>query len=265
MREISLIPLTGICEVEPGDNLAEHIWKAMRASGVVPEQGDLLVVAHKVVSKAEGRVVNMAEVCPGPEAVRLAEETGHTPELTQLILDESAEVYPYHDRGILMSRHRLGWTCANAAIDHSNAPEGQAILLPLDPDESAGRLREALRERTGVSMPVLISDTHGRPLREGIIGITVRCCGLEAVKNYVGRTDRFGHRLNVSREAVADELCAAATLCMGQADESVPAVLIRGYAYTPAETGSAPLKRKPERELFRPACDRKGKEGGNSL
>lgn len=263
MTGISLLPLRGMGEVAPGDDLVEHIWKAMEASGVTPEPGDLLVVAHKVVSKAEGRVVNMAEVQAGPEAVRLAEETSHTPELTQLILDESREVYPYHDRGILMSRHRLGWTCANAAIDHSNAPQGQAILLPLDPDESARRLRAALEERTGVSMPVLISDTHGRPLREGIIGIAVGCCGLEAVKNYVGRTDRFGQRLNVSREAVADELCSAASLCMGQADESVPAVLIRGYAYTPAETGTAPLKRKPERELFHPACDKR--EGGEQL
>ena len=260
MSGISLFPLAGMGEVAPGDDLAEHILGAMAAAGLEPAPGDILVVAHKVVSKAVGRVVDIARVRPGPEAVRLAEETAHTPELTQLILDESVEVYPYHDRGILMSRHRLGWTCANAAIDHSNAPLGQAILLPLDPDESARRLRAALEARTGVSMTVLISDTHGRPLREGIIGIAVGCCGLEAVKNYVGRTDRFGQRLNVSREAVADELCSAATLCMGQADESVPAVLIRGYCYTTAETGSAPLKRKPQRELFRPACDKR--EGG---
>lgn len=255
MGGIRLIPITGMGEIGPGDNLAGQIHGAITAAGITLEAGDVLVVAHKVVSKAEGRVVNLADVVPGPEAQILAAHTGHTPQLTQLILDESTQVFPYGERGILMARHRLGWTCANAGIDHSNAPAGQAILLPLDPDESARRLRAELEERTGVAMPVLISDTHGRPLREGIIGIAVGCCGLEAVKNYAGRTDRFGNRLSVSREAVADELCAAATLCMGQADESVPAVLIRGYGYVPADAGSSPLKRRPERELFRPACD----------
>lgn len=253
MAPITLYPLSGMGEAAAGDDLAAMLWQALEDNGITPQAGDILVAAHKIVSKAEGRTAVLAEVTPSSKALVLAEQTGKPPALVQLVLEEAREVYPCGR--VLMARHRLGWTCANGGVDQSNAGEGRAVLLPLDPDASARALSEALSYRAGFPVPVLISDTHGRPLREGITGVAVGAWGLEVLKSYIGRRDRQGRTLGVSREAVADELCAAASLCMGQGDESVPAVLIRGYGYTPAQSGTGPLKRPPERELFVPRTE----------
>lgn len=253
MSAITLLPIQGIPEISPGDNLAVILSQKLEDQGMPPLPGDLLVIAHKIVSKAEGRVVALEDISLSPDAIALGELTGKPPALVQLVLAESERVVPFPKQGVLMARHRLGWICANAGVDQSNAGEGKAVLLPVDPDRSAMLLSQELFKRTGVSLPVLISDTHGRPLRAGIVGAAVGSWGLEVLKSYVGQKDRFGHVLGVSREAVADELCAAASLCMGQGDESTPAVLIRGYSFVPAAAGSGPLKRPPEQELFQPA------------
>ena len=253
MSAITLLPIQGLPEISFGDDLAAVLLRKLEDQGTSPRPGDILVIAHKIVSKAEGRVVALEDISPSPEALALGEKTGKPPALVQLVLEESERVVPFPKQRVLMARHRLGWTCANAGVDQSNAGDGKAVLLPTDPDRSAKQLSQELSRRAGVSLPVLISDTHGRPLRAGIVGVAVGAWGLEVLKNYVGQKDRFGHTLSVSREAVADELCAAASLCMGQGDESTPAVLVRGYGYVPASAGSAPLKRPPEQELFQPA------------
>ena len=251
MSAITLFPVQGLPEIGPGDDLAPILLRALEGQGLLPQPGDVLVVAHKIVSKAEGRVVNLEDITPSPEALELGKQTGKPPALVQLVLEESEQVVPLSK--VLMARHRLGWTCANAGVDQSNAGDGRAVLLPLDPDRSAMLLSQELARRCGTTIPVLISDTHGRPLRNGIVGVAVGAWGMEVLKSYVGRRDRFGHTMSVSREASADELCSAASLCMGQGDESTPAVLIRGFHYIPASAGSAPLKRPPDQELFRPA------------
>ena len=233
-------------------SLPDLLVRALDAPGLRPSGGDVLVVAQKVVSKAEGSLVNLASVTPGEHALRLAGETGKDPRLIEVILGESTRVVRVY-AGVLITEHRLGFICANAGVDHSNVGEDPEVvcLLPRDPDASARAIWAAVRAAFGAPVGVIVNDSHGRPHREGAVGVCIGAAGFEPLVSLVGRPDRYGYTMRTSVEAVADELAAAATLLQGQCDEDTPAVLIRGVPVSPGEGGAGRLLRDPSRDLFR--------------
>ncbi len=257
-RSLSLVALGGIPLIRPGDDLAEIIVAALQASGEALRDGDVLVLAQKIVSKAEDRYVTLADVTPGRRAAELAAEIDKDPRLVELILSESTEVVRSR-KGVLVVAHRLGLVLANAGIDASNveqdgADDGRVLLLPENPDASAALLVTALRRATGSKIGIIINDSLGRAWRHGTVGAAIGAAGIEALCDLRGRSDLFGRPLQSTQVGQADEIAAAASLLMGQADEGRPVVLIRGLAETAgaAETeGADALVRPPEQDLFR--------------
>jgi len=251
---LELITLQGFPEVEPGDDLAALVLAALHANGLTLEDGDVLVVAQKIVSKAEGRYVRLAEVTVTPEAEALAAEAGKDPRQVQLILQESREVLRVRP-GVIIVEHRNGYIHANAGIDRSNirqhAADPRVLLLPLDPDASARALREGLAARGAVAPQVIINDSVGRAWRNGTVGLAIGTAGLEPLWNQIGERDMYGNVLEVTEPAVADELAAAASLVMGQAGERCPVVLARGLQLRSSTAGSASLLRDRSIDLFR--------------
>jgi coenzyme F420-0:L-glutamate ligase/coenzyme F420-1:gamma-L-glutamate ligase len=251
-----LFAVTGLPAVEPGDDLAALLLEGLARQGLVPADRDVLVVAQKVVSKAEGRLVDLATVAPGPAARRIAGQVDKDPRLVQVILDESTVVLRAAP-GVLVTETRHGFVCANAGVDQSNVGRGGdwVVLLPEDPDASAARLRAAIAEATGADPAVVINDSHGRAWREGSVGVAIGAAGIGAVEDLRGRPDLFGRLLRHSTVGVVDELAAAASLVMGQADEGVPAVLVRGARFgRPPEAddaGARAVQRPHDRDLFR--------------
>jgi coenzyme F420-0:L-glutamate ligase / coenzyme F420-1:gamma-L-glutamate ligase len=254
MAQVTLIAVPGFPEVGPGTDLPALIVRTLRSAELAPAAGDALVVAQKIVSKAEGSVVDLTAVHPGPEAVRIAQTIDKDPRLVEVVLRESIRVVRAQ-HGVLITEHRLGFISANAGVDHSNVGLGPHVvsLLPRDPDASARAIRDALRDAFDVPVAVLINDSHGRPHREGAVGICIGAAGLDPVVSLVGRPDLYGYMLRTSSEAVADELAGAATLVQGQCAEAIPVVLIRGLALAESadEGGAARLLRDPSRDLFR--------------
>lgn len=252
MEPAALFPLEGLPLVRPGDDLVALLGEALAGIGG-PRPGDILVVAQKIVSKAEGRFVRLADVVPSPRAVELAQITGKDPRLVEVILWDTAEVLRARP-GLIIVEHRLGFVCANAGVDRSNvAPEGEEVVLrlPADPDASARRLREGLAQRFGVDLGVVIADSHGRAHRKGVIGVAIGVSGLPALEDWRGRRDLFGYTLQRTEVALGDLLASAATLLLGQAAEGVPAVLIRGVPFTPREGSARELIRERIYDLFR--------------
>jgi coenzyme F420-0:L-glutamate ligase/coenzyme F420-1:gamma-L-glutamate ligase len=251
---ICLSALEGIPLIGPGDDLAALLAEAMRAMATRPVDGDILVVAQKVVSKAEGRFVNLAHVVPSTCANTLAEIVGKDPRLVEVILSESTEVVRYK-KDVLIVAHRLGFVMANAGVDQSNVgPEGdeQVLLLPLAPDESAAALKAQLDREFGVDLGVIINDSFGRPWRNGVVGVALGAAGVPSLRNLVGAPDIFGRRMRVTEVAMADEIAAAASLLMGQGDERIPAVLVRGVTAKHGESVPASaLVRPKEVDMFR--------------
>lgn len=248
MVSYQLFAPEGIGSIQPGDSLAQLLGDAFAAEGLVLQDGDILLLAHKIVSKAEGRVYRLAEVVPSPRAVELAARTGKDAALVELILRETDEVLWAQPR-LLLCRHRLGFICANAAVDCSNAGEGSAVLLPVDPDRSAAQLRCALEQRFHCRLGVVICDTHGRPFREGAGGIAIGASGVSVLKSYVGQADRDGRLMRSSVEATGDELAAAATLLMEQSSAGRPAVLVRGLSLGGDDTAAVAI-RDDERDVL---------------
>jgi coenzyme F420-0:L-glutamate ligase/coenzyme F420-1:gamma-L-glutamate ligase len=247
--ELRIIAIEGIPEVRPGDDVAALIVTAA-ASGPGITNGDILVVTQKIVSKADDRVVALADVEPTPEAERLAAETEKDPRLVELILQESVRIVRQAGP-VLITETRHGWVCANAGIDSSNVgPEGTVCLLPVDSDRSAREIRDGIREATGIEVPVIISDTFGRPWREGHTNVAIGIAGMRPFVDYVGKIDSFGYELRVSTLMVADELAAAAELVQGKLD-NVPVTIVRGYDYPRGEGSARELVRPPEKDLFR--------------
>ena len=247
--EVRIIPLRGLPEVPRGAGVAELIAQAAgRDPGIRP--GDILVVTQKIVSKAEGRLVVLAEVTPSPEAERLGTETEKDPRLMELILRESNGIV--RQRGpVLITETRHGFVCANAGIDASNVgPEGTVCLLPEDPDRSAEEIRRGIRQRTGTEVAVIISDTFGRAWREGHTNVAVGIAGMLPFVDYVGKVDPFGYELRVSTLAVADELAGAGELVMGKLD-GVPVAIVRGYDYPRGEGTARQMVRAKDNDLFR--------------
>lgn len=250
---IEILALTGLPEIHPGHDLAGLVLDACARQSVGIRDDDVLVLTQKAVSKAEGRIVDLDRVEPSLLARRFAESARKDPRLVELALSQARRIVRM-DRGILISETHHGLVCANSGVDTSNLEgPGRACLLPEDPDRSAREVRAALRERTGLGPAVLVSDTFGRPWREGVVNVAIGAAGMKVLVDYRGRRDAAGRELTTTVIAVADEIAAAAELVMGKLDR-VPAALVRGYAYThddEDEEGARAMHRAPERDLFR--------------
>lgn len=253
--QLTLTALPGIPMVEPDDDLSEIVLDAYARAGLTPASGDVLIVAQKVVSKAENRYAHLGTIEPSTAALELADRTRTDARLTELILRESREVLRQRP-GVIIVEHQLGYVHANAGIDRSNIIsdddyDPRVLLLPADPDASARRLRDTLRERCGADLAVIINDSAGRAWRNGVIGFAIGCAGIEPLRDMIGQPDMFGRALERTQIAVADELAAAGSLLMGQASEATPIVLARGVRFTASEVGSTPLIRAKHEDLFR--------------
>jgi coenzyme F420-0:L-glutamate ligase / coenzyme F420-1:gamma-L-glutamate ligase len=247
---IELLALDGIGEVAPGDDLAVMIADAAEASGIGLTDADVLVVTQKVVSKAEARLVELGSVEPSALAREWGARWDKDPRQVELVLRESASIVRMGPGGLIISRTRHGLVCANAGVDVSNVGGGEvASLLPEDPDESARRLREALRARTGAAPAVIISDSFGRPWRNGIVNVAIGTAGMEALLDLRGQPDAAGREMKATVIAVADELASAADLAGGKVEQR-PVVVVRGYAWRPSEAGASVLVMEAERDLF---------------
>ena len=252
--ELRLVPLRHVPLIRKGDDLADLMARACVQGGVVPEAGDVLVVAQKIVSKAEGRLRRLDEVEVSPRAEELAVLVGKDARLVELILAETERVVRAVPN-LLIVEHRQGWIMANAGVDQSNVGaenDSLALLLPEDPDASCRRLRSALQERFGVAIAVMINDSFGRPWRNGVTGVCLGAAGLEVLRDCRGRPDLFGRPLRHTDIALGDEIASAASLLMGQADEHVPAVLVRGLRVAARSNETArDLLRPADQDLFR--------------
>jgi coenzyme F420-0:L-glutamate ligase / coenzyme F420-1:gamma-L-glutamate ligase len=251
---VSIIGLHGIPMVQPGDNLHAIMISALVDADIAPEPHDVFVVAQKIVSKAEGRYVDVSTVKPSAQAEKLAAETGKDPRFVELVLSESKRIVR-HRENLIIAEHRLGFVMANAGIDHSNVAPGdgneRVLLLPVDPDASARALREELVASYGVPVAVIISDSFGRPWRRGTVGIAIGSAGLPSMIDWRGHPDLFGRPLEVTETGFADEIAAAASLVMGQANEAMPIALVRGLQWIAPEADAAVLVRPREHDLFR--------------
>jgi coenzyme F420-0:L-glutamate ligase/coenzyme F420-1:gamma-L-glutamate ligase len=257
---LSFIGIDGIPMIQPGDDLFALIAAAVEQMGERIQDGDVLVLAQKIVSKAEDRYLDLRTVVPGEEAETLAIEVDKDPRKVQAILDESNEVVRKRE-GVLIVEHRLGFVQANAGIDQSNISheadleDDLCLLLPVDPDHSAALLRDQIRDQLGVNVGVIINDSLGRAWRNGSLGLSIGVAGFTALENYVGQTDIYGRELLVTAVAAADGMAAGASLVMGQTSEKTPVVLVRGFKPAepalPEDRGVKPLIRAKEMDLFR--------------
>jgi coenzyme F420-0:L-glutamate ligase / coenzyme F420-1:gamma-L-glutamate ligase len=252
---VTLTALEGIPLVHAGDDLAALIAKALDDAAIVPEDDDILVVAQKIVSKAEGRQVDLESVAPSPRAEALAAEVGKDPRHVEVILQESEEVLRVATYA-LITVHKLGFVLANAGVDQSNVehkPGGDesVLLLPEDPDRSATGLKTALDAKYGVHMGVVINDSAGRAWRRGVIGLAIGAAGLPALRSLVGSPDLFGRPLRITEHGAADEIASAASLLMGQAGEGLPVVHVRGLRYDAEEAPAKALIRPKDQDKFR--------------
>ncbi len=252
--ELRIIPVTGIGEITPGIDLGLVVYEALQAQELALQQGDILVVTQKIVSKAEGNIVNLDRICPSEFARSLALESKKDASYIELVLRESRRIVRM-DHGVLIAETKHGFICANAGVDESNVTGSREVtLLPVDPDRSAQQLRAYLQELSGESvsfdMAIIISDTWGRPWRNGQVNMAIGLAGMEALVDYRGQLDPYGYELRASVLAVADELASAAELAMGKIHR-IPVVLIRGYTYIPANGSARTLLRDPTTDMFR--------------
>lgn len=252
MKRLALSALDGVPEIVPGEDLGAVTMAALARSDVDLQAGDVIVIAQKIVSKSEGRLLALSAVEPSGRARELAAITGKDARLVEAVLRESKTVLRSRP-GVLIVEHRLGIVMANAGVDQSNVPDGdaQVLLLPVDPDASCARLRDALRRAAGIDVGVLMVDSAGRAWRNGVVGIAIGVAGLPAVVDRRGCADREGRALQVTQIALADELAAAASLLMGQADEGCPIVHARGVPYARRESAMRELLRPLDEDLFR--------------
>jgi coenzyme F420-0:L-glutamate ligase/coenzyme F420-1:gamma-L-glutamate ligase len=251
-----LTPLFGIPLVQTGDNLVEIILNGLASGGITLQDGDILVLAQKIVSKAEGRWVNLNTIQVSPQALELGKAIEKDARLVELILRESNQVLRTRP-GTIIVEHRLGFVCANAGIDHSNvtgkgnSDEEWMLLLPENPDASAHAIRQQLEAKNKASVGVMIIDSHGRAWREGVVGVAIGLSGMPGLVDMRGQSDLFGYTLKITTIGAADELAAAASLLMGQADEATPIVHVRGFPYPLREGNLQELIRPKGQDLFR--------------
>ena len=250
MDELRIIPIGGIGEVRPGERVAEMLLTGLERQRQKLIPGDILVVKHKIISKAEGKIVRLEQVHPTPATQRWARRYGLDPRSVQLGLREARRIVR-RGYGVLITETSHGFVCANSGVDVSNVDGGaSAVLLPDHPDASAARIHRDIRRRTGIRVPVIISDSFGRPWREGLTEVAIGCAGMKVFRDLRGRRDNYGYRLRVTLEAVADELSSAAGLMCEKLSQT-PACLIRGYKYEPGRGRARDIIRPPQRDLFR--------------
>ena len=253
---LTLTPLHHIPLIRQGDDLADIVVKAVDNSNLAVEENDILVFAQKIISKAEGRAVNLGTITPSQRAVELAQQTEKDPRVVELILRESNEVIRIRV-GTIIVEHKLGFVCANAGIDHSNvagagdSAEEWVLLLPTEPDRSAQKIRNDIQSKTGKRIGILIIDSHGRAWRNGTVGVAIGIAGMPALEDLRGKPDLFDFTLRITQVGVADELAAAASLVMGQAAEGTPVVHVRGFPYPLRESSLKELIRPKDQDLFR--------------
>jgi coenzyme F420-0:L-glutamate ligase / coenzyme F420-1:gamma-L-glutamate ligase len=252
MKKIEIIPVENLPLIAEGDRLAELIVEAATKQGTPIKHGDIVVVTHKIVSKTEGNIVNLDTLSPSEQAREIAQKTGKDPAFVEAVLGETKEIVRIGPNS-LITENRNGIICANAGIDKSNIEgEKNIALLPRNPDESAQKIRSEIKKLTSHDVAVVISDTHGRPLRMGEINVAIGMAGIKPTRDRRGEKDLFGYVLRVKQTAVADELASAAELVIGQADEGIPVAIIRGYTYQTTEAASSrDLTRPREADLFR--------------
>ena len=249
VNRIEVIPVPGLPEVKPGEDLGALISSALQRNRLRLKDGDVVVVKQKVVSKAEGRLVSLADVVPSARAKRLAKSQGKDERLVELILRESVRVVRA-GHGVIITETRHGFVCANSGVDQSNVGKGVASLLPEDSDRSARGIRAALEKGSGAEVAVVVTDTFGRPWRLGQTDVAIGCSGIDPFVRYASKRDRFGYRLRVTQPAVVDEIAGAAELALGKLG-GIPVAVVRGASYSRAETGVAPIVMPRERDLFR--------------
>ena len=252
--EIRILPIRGIGEILPGNDLGLIIYEALQAQKLALQQGDILVVTQKIVSKAEGCLVNLDEIKPSSFAQAAALNSKKDAQYIEVVLGESRRVVRM-DHGILLTETKHGFICANSGVDESNVDgERKITLLPVDPDRSAQQLRTRLQALTGegptFDIAIIITDTWGRPWRNGQVNMAIGVAGMESIVDYRGQRDPYGYELHASVIAVADEIAAAAELVMGKVDR-IPVALFRGYAYIPGEGNAQSLLRDPATDMFR--------------
>jgi coenzyme F420-0:L-glutamate ligase / coenzyme F420-1:gamma-L-glutamate ligase len=250
---IQIIPLHLYDDIKPHDKLDILILKSIEQRQQDIIDNDILVIAHKIISKAEGRIINLESVKPSAKSIAIAKENDKDPRIVELILNESKDIVRL-SRGIIIVETQHGFICANAGVDQSNVEDSfnHAILLPIDPDTSAKKIRQSLRRKTGKDVAVIITDTFGRPFREGQTNVAIGIDGIQPIKSYIGNTDMYGKKLRVTEIAVVDEIASAAELAMGKL-ERVPAVIVRGYKYQMPQKKSSisELIRTKEKDIFR--------------
>jgi coenzyme F420-0:L-glutamate ligase / coenzyme F420-1:gamma-L-glutamate ligase len=247
--KIEILAIDGIPEVSAGASVAELILRGLQGSGLDLRDSDVIVIAQKIISKAEGRLVSLSNIQPSPFALALARSLGKDPRHVEVILQETKRIVRM-DGGLIISETHHGFVCANAGVDASNVADGWLCLLPCDPDASARRVQQELMEATGKLVAVIISDTFGRPWREGLTNVAIGIAGFQPLLDYRGRSDTHGHALSATIIAVADELAAAAELVMGKLSAR-PTALIRGYHWKEEPGSASALVRARERDLFR--------------
>lgn len=252
ISQLSLFAVPGLPLIHQGDDLVALLTGALAAADLTLADGDVVVIAQKIISKAEGRTVSLKDVQASEKAIELAAETDKEPAVVQLILDESRRILR-HRPGVLIAEHHLGFVLANAGIDRSNVTEDtdDVLLLPENPDQSATELRRELSDKLGVKLGVIIADSVGRAWRMGTTGMTLGCAGVEALANLRGKADMFGRILQVSEHAIADSIASAAELLMGEGDEATPVVIVRGLRQGDSEQNSKVLLRKAHEDMFR--------------
>src|SRR5487761_606324 len=249
-HSIEVIPINGMGEVRNGESVSEALLNACREDGLALRGGDVLVLTHKIISKAEGRVLSLDDVIPSRFALKAGKHIQKDPRQVEVILSETRRLVRMV-RGLIIAETSQGFVCANAGVDQSNVDMGKLVLLPKYPDKSARRLREDIKKKTGKDVAVIISDTFGRPWREGQVDVAIGIAGIEPFSDYRGKTDQYGYELHATVICTADELASAAELCMNKLDR-VPAVIVRGYEYKKkVNASSRVLSRKPSRDLFR--------------
>jgi coenzyme F420-0:L-glutamate ligase/coenzyme F420-1:gamma-L-glutamate ligase len=257
MRDATLDPVKVIAVeslplIKKGDNLGKLILEAAEKQNTPVRENDVVVVTHVAVSKAEGNVVNLDDVSPSEQAVEIAQKVGKEPAMIEVILRETKEIVRIGPNS-LITETKHGIVCANAGVDRSNVEGDRNVaLLPANPDASAQTIREEIKRLSGCNVAVIVSDTHGRPLRMGEINVAIGVAGIKPIRDRRGEEDLFGYVLRVKQTCIADELASAAELVIGQAKEGIPAAIIRGYKYQPEENASArELTRPKDKDLFR--------------
>lgn len=251
-RALEVIALEGMPLISAGDDLVAIILKGLDDAKIVLQPHDVLVVTSKIVSKSEGRRFDLKRIEPTEQAITLADETRKDPRIVELVLQES-DAISRRAPGVLVTQHRLGFVSANAGVDQSNVGEGDdfVLLLPLDPDASAQKIREGIFQQTGIDVGIVISDSHGRPFRMGNIGVAIGVAGMPALVDLRGQQDLFGRELRHSTQAYGDLIASAAHLVCGEGDEGRPVVLVRGLIYSADDGKASDLNRPPEQDLYR--------------